>query len=483
MYSVLLVEDERVELDTLKNYVNWEACGIRQVYAARGGRSALEYINTVEPDILITDIQMPGMSGIDLARVVRDEGHECKIVFLTGFDKFEYAKEAISLHAEEFLLKPFQVDEVEALVTSLVKKIDRERHERRLNKMALERMIGQACRGTLKNPEEVSQMYFGIPASRLAFQLMGISGLDEDQRVQLSELPEILYTVWMDPIDILVLSPQVSMNNLPQRIRSLYPDRHFQMILSRTPMGITRLFEAVQKVYSCKEDLFYSEEDIMFDVKNHRTRLTYTDRVRVMNHKTELVEAIMNGNSKESLRLLEVCILPLTDMEQEGCCQNAFGLFLYIHNSMEQKGDMDDQASVPNVLHAERFDILLENLKAYVVQCCDLCRTLTENRMAYYVRKYVDLHYMDACTVEEMADGLKLSPNYLRKKFKEEAGMTILEYLTDKRMKEACHLLRDPSNKVKDVSIAVGYENISYFTQLFAKKFGVTPNEYRKTHS
>ena len=483
MYRILLIEDEKVELDTLRNYVNWKGCGIDQVYTARGARSALECVNSVEPDIIISDIQMPGMSGIELARLIHEEGHECKIVFLTGYDRFEYAKEAISLHAEGFLLKPFQVEEVEEVVRNLVLKIDNERHEKRMNKMAVERIIDQACRGTLVDPEGAALMYFRQPASKIRFQLLGVKGLSEEERYQLQDLPEVSHTLWMDPFLMVIYPTNIAASNMPGRIQKLFPETGMQIVCCMGPVTLTSLYASVHRIFTCKEDLFYSEPSrVMMDTE-HVSRAAYTNRVDGLSQKADLLEAMMSGDEQEAVRLCGFCIGQFGDMEQEACCQNTFSLFLYLHNAMEQKGDMDDQASLPNILHAESFAEMQQSLLTYVAQCCDFSRTIRDNRQSYYVKKFVSLHYMEPCTVEEMADEVHLSPNYLRKKFKEETGMTILEYLTEERMRKACELLRDPAYKVKDVAVAVGYENISYFTQLFAKKFGVTPNEYRKVHS
>lgn len=94
--------------------------------------------------------------------------------------------------------------------------------------------------------------------------------------------------------------------------------------------------------------------------------------------------------------------------------------------------------------------------------------------------KYIHEHYPEACSVEDMAEGIHLSPNYLRSRYKTGSGKTILEYLTEVRMEKACGLLKKKTLKVKEVSELVGYENVSYFTQIFTKRYGVTPNEYKK---
>ena len=114
MYRVLLVEDEEIELETLRDYIDWKKNGISRVFTARNGRRALECLEENMADIVITDIQMPGMSGIELAETIVRRGYPCKIVFLTGYDDFSYIHSAFQVNAVDYLLKPFTIEEVEA---------------------------------------------------------------------------------------------------------------------------------------------------------------------------------------------------------------------------------------------------------------------------------------------------------------------------------------------------------------------------------
>lgn len=116
MFSILLVEDEKLELETLRDYVDWKKLGASKVYTARNGRTALECLEEHEPDIMITDIQLPVMNGIELTKRAREEGFRCKIVFLTGYDHFDYVKSAFQVQAVDYILKPFRVEEIEALI-------------------------------------------------------------------------------------------------------------------------------------------------------------------------------------------------------------------------------------------------------------------------------------------------------------------------------------------------------------------------------
>ena len=145
MFSILLVEDEKLELETLRDYVDWKRLGASRVHTARNGRTALECLEEYDPDIMITDIQLPVMNGIELSKRAREEGHACKIVFLTGYDNYEYMKSAFQVQAVDYILKPFRVDEVEALIVRIREQLERERVAERSVELASGQIFAMAC--------------------------------------------------------------------------------------------------------------------------------------------------------------------------------------------------------------------------------------------------------------------------------------------------------------------------------------------------
>lgn len=482
MYSILLVEDEKIELDTLKNYVDWKGVGIDEVYTARGGRSALECINASEPDILITDIQMPGMSGIDLVDIVRQEGHRCKVVFLTGYDKFEYAKEAIRLQVEDFLLKPFQIEEVESVVRKLLLKIEKEEKEKESNRLALGKMLERAGMGDTHDLDNLAEYYFQKPAAQVSVNVLALKGLSEEARQKFRRNTEILHAFYRDQLFFIILPNAIWPKLFLSQIQRVIQDEPFQAIYCDEKVGLTDLQGAFHKIHCCEDDLFYSDIHTAVSCSDHVERKPYEDRIKTTMEKKALLEAILAGEKEKALEILDQCLELFSDMERGGFCQNSFSLFLYLHRQLDSSGNLDGAAEVPNILHADRGGIVRDNFRRYVDQCCNASRNKSDSRWASYVYDFVQQHYMEDCTVEEMAEGINVSPNYLRRKFKEESGMTILEYITETRMKVAASLLEDGKHRIKEVSIAVGYPNISYFTQLFSKKYGVTPNEYKKNN-
>lgn len=481
MYSVLLVEDEQLELDTLKNYVDWKKVGIDKVYTARGGRSALAILSEHEPDIMITDIEMPGMDGTELAKLVVEEGHRCKIIFLTGYNKFEYAKAAVQVHAEDYLLKPFLVDEVEELVARILEKVEEERRTQELNRLALGKLIEQACHGQLEDFDTVSRTYFQKDSVHTQFTLVGLYALTMEQRAYVYALPEIIHSFILDMLYVVVLPTAVPARDMIDRLRETWQQDIRAICKEHIPMD--ELSEQCKCFLRCQEYLFFGEPNMtMFlDQREEEAQSTASDE---RPKRQDLLQAILNGDEGRARRLLHKSLDSFRSGGQAYCTKSAYSLYLYLRDQLPQNfaitADTSSMPSEPDILHSGTYTELVNSFTEYVRCCCEVRQNRSNNPLVSWVKQYISERYMELCTAEEIAAGVKRSPNYVRKVFKEATGQTILEYLTEVRMNKAAELLRTTHLKVKEVSVRVGYENISYFTQLFSKRFGVTPNEYKK---
>ena len=128
LYSLLIVEDERMEREALTTIVPWKELGFRVVGAVRDGVECLEYLKSNAPDVILTDIRMTRMSGIELARFVREQGLDTQVVFMSGHKEFEYAQQAMELGVSYYLLKPLPLPKVREVFTQLRQKLDRRNH-------------------------------------------------------------------------------------------------------------------------------------------------------------------------------------------------------------------------------------------------------------------------------------------------------------------------------------------------------------------
>ena len=136
-YKVLLVDDEEEVMDVIEHKIDWEQCGFTVIGRAQNGLKALEIAEKMQPDVVITDIKMPYMDGLELSRRLRKENPGIRIMILTGFDEFEYAKEAVHLEIEEYVLKPVNAEELSNCMIRVKESLDRERDEK-LNIQILE---------------------------------------------------------------------------------------------------------------------------------------------------------------------------------------------------------------------------------------------------------------------------------------------------------------------------------------------------------
>ncbi|NBJ92016.1 response regulator [Parablautia muri] len=491
MFNVLLVEDEKLEMETLRDYVDWKRLGASRVYTARNGRAALECLEAHDPDIMITDIQMPVMDGIELAKRAREEGYQCKIVFLTGYDYYDYMKSAFQVQAVDYILKPFGVDEVEGLIERICEQIGREKMAEDSIRFASGQLLVRACEGNEQKLDELSRAYFSHTAQEKAFGMLGVYGnVDEKLAVDLLKFSEVQHAFCAEQMIFVILQGYISVQDAAGRIIQAVRDNGCVAYLEGR-LSLEELKNGSDILKSQRDRMFYEKPGnvncVSSQEEDNRKRV---DKDSWSEKRKELRREILSGKEESTKDALLSCLRELKGLNSAESQREAYALYLNLHNRLELEDMqllefMEKREEKPErkILNIGYFTGICEALWQYVKELCTYYKKQQEDSNYYvvaWVRNYVDKNYMNACRVEDMAEKINLSPNYLRSLFKIGTGQTILEYITDVRMQQACELLRDKRLKVKDVSSRAGYENVSYFSQIFTKRFGVTPNEYRK---
>ena len=166
MYSIMIVEDEYLVRQGIASLVNYEQFGMQVIAQAENGREAWQKFQKNPADILLTDINMPQMNGLELAKLVRDQAPKCHIVFLTGYDDFDYARTAIKLGADDYLLKPFSKDDVEEMLAKVQTKLDKER-----KKAQIQNLVDQGQHSELEEAIHERLADSELSLKNLAFQL------------------------------------------------------------------------------------------------------------------------------------------------------------------------------------------------------------------------------------------------------------------------------------------------------------------------
>lgn len=492
MFSILLVEDEKLELETLRDYVDWKRLGASRVFTARNGRTALECLEEHDPDIMITDIQLPVMNGIELSKRAREEGFGCKIVFLTGYDNFEYMKSAFQVQAVDYILKPFRVDEVEALTLRIREQLEKERMAERSVELASGQVFAMVCEQDGLDLEELSRKYLAVSADEKAFGLLAVYGIAEEKATaRIENLTEVRHAFYMEGLIVAVLHGYVSLGDAAGRIAAAL-DGKGSVAWFEDKVSIADMKECADLLLGYRDRMFYGKPGERLCIAGKaEERAGRFDRELWNQQGQKLCQNILGGGILEPVEeAFTACMEELRVLSKEECQREAYGLYLNLYNRLELDNtalmeEMEKRECKPElqIWNTGFFAEVKEALRQYIKELCSFFERQRETPNYYvttWVKDYLEKNYMRVCSVEEMAEGIHLSPNYLRSLFKAGTGQTILEYMTDFRLQKACALLRDKSLKVKDVSLMVGYENVSYFSQIFVKRYGVTPNEYRK---
>lgn len=501
MYSILLVEDEKLELETLKDYVEWEKLGIGPVYTAVNGKRAMECVEEHNPDIIITDVQMPVMDGISLARKLSERKYSCKIVFLTGYDDFEYIKAAFQVRAVDYLLKPFTIEEVEKCMNKVKEELEKEQMNDWSKKMAVGQVFQGAVSGSIPKEKlgEYCESLFERDSSRLRFGVGAIYGHFTDE--ELSKIKqvykEVMYAEQEENTAVFILRDYAAPQDALPRILGFMEKmcgRKFAASYSGKQQKIEDLREVAAELRKNADFAFYQQTGkcfLMEEVQEGRVGLNRKiDRHLHKQKVQKLCGALGRGDEEQVLQRCRECLAPLEGCETDTCIREVYAIYLYIRNHLVAEDQTlelwmkeGEAVSEESIYHVENYEQLEKWLNTYLKKILAYFIKQKENpnyHVVVSVKDYLQMHYKEALEIEVLARNVGLSPNYLRSIFKEITGKTILEYSIEIRMEKAAALLKNKSLKIKEVSAEIGYDNVSYFGTLFQKKYGVTPNEYRK---
>ena len=505
-YRLLLVDDEELELDALKNYVDWEAMGVELAGTAKNGKTAWEKILTEEPDIVITDIQMPVMDGITLAKKIFNLNRRIKILFLTGYDDIEYLKAAIKVSAVDYIQKPFSDEAIRAAVEKTCREIKQNQlmqHSVREGRNALIKKICVAeAEPEVKQEwqEKLSQLnafeqdgeYYGM------MQIYGVPHGNLALSIE-NKLSEII-SVWQEGRRLtVVIKGYVNIGDSAKRMLGLL-EQLTDLVCNgvfyeRRIMGreLPRVFHILE---SCEGSMFYDEAGILKSVAAEDVHSQWSqeepDKEWLNSFQKNLTESIMAGDQKavaeNADRLFDVLLenrvsrtvvmrcLDKLLYEIEGMCM--------IERNREEMGRLMHQ-TMEQVEHCLNMGQIRETIMGYFRAMTAYNAADVPDTTDYVVQKvkeYIHTNYAEQITSAALAEEIHLSQNYIRSIFKEGTGKTILEYLTEYRFEKATELLRMPWAKVKEVSVAVGYENVPYFCTLFTRNYGMTPGEYHRKY-
>ncbi len=524
MLKVFLVEDESVVREGIRDNIPWQQYGYKFVGEAGDGEMALPLIRKVQPDVLITDIKMPFMDGLSLSHIVGQEFPDMKIVIISGYDDFEYARRAINEGVEQYLLKPITRSAMQKVLSEIREKIETEREQKNyLHKFQYDMQeyeqyfLRSFFEKVFAGKMSVQEMYeeakkHSLDINAPAYNLILMSVQDSDGSCQEELMRYFLrfseYIVFHWNIntygivlkgekDILVERARHSLEKIEAICQKNEEVKEWYVAVGEPVERFSLLAECYQKVNHIFSYRFFSPaqhiltEQLAEGMGNGKDE-SALDRVdtalvdpevikRFLNHgeQEEIAEFVSNylEGLKEALKsklfrdylLLSIRFSTLAYVESIGCSQE--DLLQSVSTDMMQEPVVS-----------------LEGLEAYMTDFLEMAVALRDRKKNTQGKKilkkalqYIEENYnQETLSLNAVAAVIEVSPNYFSAMFSQEMKMTFIEYVTEKRMEKAKQLLRDTELHSSEIAVAVGYKDPHYFSFVFKKTQGCTPREYHQ---
>lgn len=523
--KVLIADDEKKICTLIKNLIDWDGNGLELVGVANNGIAAYEMALNLEPDIVITDIKMPGMDGIGLIESLMNRNLKAEFIIISGYKQFEYAHSAMKYGIQSYLLKPIDQNELQKAIEKAIlhvqekKGANKNAQRKKLKQNFIDNMIHRQER-LFMGLEQINQRY-ELDFRDGVFQalFLRVDSL-EDGMLQMDHIHGLL----VNEIEQLLIetSSEYIVNNTGEGILTVI---NFSLVLSeRHPDFLPKVFQRLKYVtekfsnlqltlgvgqtVSAIEDIYLSINSSMDAVRLRS--FEGADRIINMNDLSYLqkdltlkgIEMLGQNLSLSMERLdwsgtkesIDKCLF-VNEQIIRDCPILFFRVLLTIEDIIVKKlKEMSVDEAIIAILHKElntitinyasrpaiihhykkRLEMLLEKVEVQ--------KTEQERLPVIEAKRYIQELYPTGVSLEEIADKIGLSSAYLSTLFKNETGTKFSDYLMEIRMNQAKKLLKNTNLSMVEIAEAIGYKDTKYFSRAFKKTVGIKPSMFRKLY-
>lgn len=533
MHKLLIVDDESWVRERLKCTIDWNKIGLEVVGEAEDGEEALELTEKLSPDIVITDIRMPCIDGIDYIKRLRDNKNATRVILISGYSDFDYAKKAIKLGAFDYILKPIEDDELISVIERCLEEIRQDESKDVLFKRVTEQVIESKAilkekffvnliNGYFNTEEEVFKelIKFGISnyeCSNMCFILELDEGaaIKGDKLVDKNTIHPIINNIIQENLNkldnseffllhagefICLVFSKMDENNLTNKILSIAKDIKTKVkhtTTSSVTIGIGGVYDTLINIAAsykeAKEALQYKGyigNDRIYDIGSINTKH------KVNYHKFRDIDILLNniklGNKEGALESLSNMF---KETKKYGDIYPIDLKFLYIDivNSvfrtiLNSKASTEDFSDFSFRFFKEMYFLQTVN-ETYqwltdtiikIIEALQNYKNIKKRKIIETALVYINDHYTEQITLNNVADKLFMNASYFCKIFREEVGEPFTQYFINLRIQKAKEYLTDPTLKIYEIAGKVGYTDIQYFTKIFKSIQGVTPMQYRE---
>lgn len=529
LYKMILVDDEEDVRISIEKKVDWNALGFEVVGSASNGEEALELAEQQHVDVVLTDIKMPFMDGLTLCAKLKENYKNTKVVLYSGFDDFEFAREAVHLKAVEYLLKPIGAKDLENVFRKIKENLDKEFSERlnleKLNsyyQKSLPIMKEQLLVGILDGKLEEEQAETMLSSFEMDFlspyycvsvlrwentnsekefrtgQMFMISFMNLTKEYLEDNMKSHVFIYLGQLVVIAQMQDSDEVQDFVYHINQVCK-MAFRMLEMHIDAGIGNIYPQLSRIAAsyqeAKTALDYrilgdENEQVVYihDVEPASSDVLYSEVLGI----SKVMHSMKFGTEKELEGSIEELVLELS-VEYKATIQQCQLVLMemvtemlkLLRNYQLDISEMDDR----NLSLYQEIGSLhsIGELEAWLKKICFGMRELiykkrshTANAMTEKAKEYIEQNYsVSGLSVEDLCKYLNVSATYLSVMFKKQVGMSFVSYLTKVRLEHAVELLDTTEDKSYIIAEKVGYVEANYFSYVFKKQYGISPSKYR----
>lgn len=540
MVTLFLIEDEALDRKRIMKSIQWNDLFIDFTGFAEDGDTAIRMIREHKPDIVLTDIRIPVKNGIQVANVVRSELPDTKIIFMSGYQDFDYVKAGIEYHVVDYILKPIDTAELSQLLAKTAQLClaeKNEKYEKQVFQQRLEQSLPLLKESFYKEwiigaysdeavlVNKLDFLGISLRADRLLVMVIHFDNMKDIEKSYDEYKKQLLFARALDSIENVIGNYTREINaccfaSKPGEFIVCVSflsdddtyDHNIEMIcdairrnidancsqtctigVSMTLSGLSVLPQLYKQALEAIQYRFYygSNQTFLYNDVDAQG-LSQFDKDSYMK---DIIKAMKIGDCKNFLATMDDAYEMISRSNyfnvvyvKNLCIEIISATFNMIHESPNEMAKKSDD--LPEIIGEFKNFVTIEGmwnwLKKFMLGICHGISLSVKNRnacIARDIKNMIDSRYASIVSVEEIAGEIGLSPSYASTVFKTETGDTIIHYLTFVRMENAAKLLKKSDLMVFEIAQSVGYNNATHFAFVFKNTMGVSPGEYRKSNA
>ncbi|MFV0520116.1 MAG: response regulator [Lachnospirales bacterium] len=530
-YKILFVDDEDFVRKSIIKKVPWEELGFEVVDDAENGEQALIKLENLDVDILLTDIKMPFMDGITLANKVKSIRNSIEIVLFSGFNEFEYAKEAINIGVAEYILKPIDIEDLSKTLKKIKIKLDKKLEDKRNVELLRlkyneslpilkEHYLHQLVNGKLNSEEilkgiETYNFSFGYGKKWVVSSIMIKIPKDTKRNdlISLHKAKELIpisvlgliddtlndfcsYSAYESTIGINLISAidDISITDYVNVLNNLCKDCKKNLDITITigiGEGVLSLFGLYKSYEQSKDALGYREiigngnaiyiRDVepLFNIEldfDEQLEGKLLSAIKFYGEKEieEVVEEIINKLILSNIHTSQRQVYIISILNSLLRTMQKYNVYSLKYNFFEH---------IQNLNTSNDIKLWLLEICNHINKNIDTERNNNNQNLIKNAKQYINENFQNAeLSVDMVCNYLHLSEAYFSTMFKKETGTSYINYLTQLRMTKALELLNKSDSKIHIIATECGYQSANYFSYAFKKYYGYSPSKYKEEH-